>query len=361
MPSYRTPERGSVEADLCWRQAVMAGDEQAWHQFVHRYSDLAVETAVRWCDLHCRHPGGCSLKRGPGGPFNRFLQGDCRCDRVGTAYCFILEKLREKIVFYRGDRGCRLDTWVRHILVPQARPAGAAAGCDYGYRQLYADYVRKVEGRIRAPAEILRRDTILEQVYLLYHYGRDEAEICDTLHLSSAQLDQAVQRIEEALRRKGSEFFWRFWAHLWVPREVESLSPQAADEAAEFTDPPAAGPDAHTSWEAHAVEQALADAIDALPPLIRHVLWLSFDEGLAAAEIAADLRSNDLASWTPRQVYSEIDRALTQICRSVSQSLAPVDEVAVNPRRMKGVLEFWSVQRFLERKKDRHKIPNIRV
>src|SRR6188472_3276763 len=106
---------GTVAGDLQWRDAILAGDVAAWHRFVHRYSDMAVLTAIRWCDPGCRQPGGCTLRRGGGPPLARFLQGDCRCDRVGTAYCFLLEKLREKLVFYRGERGCRLDTWIRHL------------------------------------------------------------------------------------------------------------------------------------------------------------------------------------------------------------------------------------------------------
>src|SRR5438270_2381014 len=238
-------EAGPVERDLRWRDAILAGDEAAWHEFVHRYSDQAVETAIRWCDAGCGQPGGCSLKRGPGRPFRRFLDGDCRCDRVGAAYYFILEKLREKLAFYRGDRSCRLDTWVRHLLLPHSRHTTAPPGSDYGYRQLFADYVRKVEGRVRAPVEILREEPPLEQVYLLYHYGRDEAAIGEALGLTPAQLERAVERIEELLRRKGPDFFWRFWGHLWVPRETESLSPEPGDEAMETVEPRAPGPDLH--------------------------------------------------------------------------------------------------------------------
>src|SRR5947207_15477882 len=213
MVSNTTAETSAVERDLRWRDAILAGDEKAWHDFVHRYSDHAVETAIRWCDPGCTQPGGCSLKRGSGRALRRFLEGDCRCDRVGAAYTFILEKLREKIAFYRGERGCRLDTWVRHLLIPLPRHA-AAPGADYGYRQLFAAYVRKTEGRVRAPAEILRGEPVLEQVYLLSHYGRDEGAICEALDLTPAQLERAVERIEELLRRKGAEFFWRFWGHL---------------------------------------------------------------------------------------------------------------------------------------------------
>jgi hypothetical protein len=356
MFSRTSGQRSTVESDLRWRDAILAGDEAAWHRFVHRYSESVVETAVRWCDLGCRFPTGCSLKRGGGSSFQRFLHGDCRCDRVGTAYCFILEKLREKLAFYRGERGCRLDTWVGRMLVAQPRHSAALPGTEYGYRQLYADYVRKVEGRIRAPAEILKREPLLEQVYLLHHYGRDDAGICEALNLMPAELDRAVERIEDALRRKGAEFFWRFWGHLWVPREADSLAPTGDEEEDEAPDPPSPAPDPHTEWEAGAVQAAIRDALEGLSPLVRHVLRLSIDEGRSAAEIAAELRALDLAAWTPRQVYGEIDRALGEICRRVTRLLAPVDEVTVNPRRMKRVLEFWSVGRFLSRGPTRRRI-----
>src|SRR5207244_7084834 len=109
--------------------------------------------------------------------------------------------------------------------------------------------------------EILRREPLLEQVYLLYHYGRDEAGICEALGLTPEQLNRAGERIEEALRTKGAEFFWRFWGHLWVPREVDSLSldPEEADEGPE---PPATGADAHTEWEAGAVQTAIREALE---------------------------------------------------------------------------------------------------
>jgi hypothetical protein len=348
---------GGVEADVRWRNAILAGDEAAWHDFVHRHSDQAVETAIRWCDAACMHPGGCSLKRGPGRPFRRFLDGDCRCDRVGAAYTFILEKLREKLAFYRGERGCRLDTWVRHLLIPLPRHV-AATTSDYGYRQLFADYVRKMEGRIRAPAEILRGEPVLEQVYLLAHYGRDDAAICEALDLTPAQLDRSIERIEELLRRKGADFFWRFWGHLWVPKETDSLSQDADDDGAEPVEPRATGTDPHTGWEAAAIEEAITAALASLAPLSRHLLWLAIDRGLTAPTIAADLRARGLARWSQRRVYGEIDRALAQICADVSASLAHVDEVTIRPREMKSLLEFWSVERFLARR--RRSSPSVR-
>ncbi len=336
-----------TEPDLRWRDAILAGDLDEWHRFVRRYSDLAVETAVRWCDPGCRQPGGCSLKRGGGGYLQRFLEGDCRCDGVGTAYCFILEKLREKLAFYRGERGCRLDTWVRRLLRPQPRAAAVGARPDYGYRQLYADYLRRVEGRIRAPVEILRSDPMLEQVYVLFHHGRDEETVCETLRLSATELEQAVERIGTILRARGPEHYWRFWGHLWVPREIESLTPADSDELLAIDEPTAAGPDPHTGLEAAAVQEAIAGALRRLPALTRHVLWLAFDEGLTAPQIAAELSEHGLATWSPRRVYGVMDRALSEVCRDVASLLAPVAEVELPPRQLKRILDYWSVARFL--------------
>src|SRR5207248_55324 len=140
---------------------------------------------------------------------------------------------------------------------------------DYGYRQLFADYVRKTEGRVRAPAEILRGEPVLEQVYLLSHYGRDEGAICEALALTPAQLERAVERIEELLRRKGAEFFWRFWGHLRIPREVESLCQDPEDDGPAPVQPRAAGPEMHTGWEAAAIEEAISASLAGLPPLTR--------------------------------------------------------------------------------------------
>lgn len=345
----------TVEDDLQWRDAILDGDVDAWHRFVRRYSSLIVETSVRWSNAGCRLPSGCSLRRGPGDSLQRFLKGDCSCDRAGTAYAFILEKLQEKLAFYRGDRGCRLDTWVRHLLIAGGRGT-VGKGQDYGYRQLYADYVRSQEGRIRAPVDILRTGSLLEKIYLQVHYGKDDDEICESLQLTQHQLEAALEDIEERLRARGAEFYWRFWGHLWVPRETDSYTRLEANEAEETLDPPAPGLDPDVEWQASAIQRAIAGALDSLPVLTRHLLWLALDEGVSAPAIAAELRAQDLARWTPRQVYTEIDRALTEVGRRVSFRLTALEDVELGSRQMKSILEYWSVRRFLPRRDDGRQI-----
>lgn len=257
-------------ADLALAEAVLRGEEQAWHRFVERKSGVILAV------------------------LRRYLFDE---DEVRTVWVDVLVRLRRGGLAQYAGRSA-LTTWLTLV----AR--GAAA-----------DHLRRRFGRREDPAGLDQLSPREQLVYRLYCVeGLDYEDVRLRLR-ESGDLgpDESLAEILAGLEDRLSSRTLRRIA--W---DLHAASTGAAcGRLAEYTDHvrrTTAGPlDPQGELLARETAATLArirELIGQLPPEERRVLELRFDHGWTADEVAAEL---DLPGR--RRVYTIADRAVARLRR----------------------------------------------
>jgi hypothetical protein len=125
-----------IAADRTLVARIAADDDEAWGDFVERYTDWVLYKAREWCVGHCHHHAGdyfcglTSLALQREGKFPTTSLPECD-DGLDT-YVWIFEQLKRRAVKYAGKNGCLLSTYVWTLL---------------NARELYIDWLRSRYGR----------------------------------------------------------------------------------------------------------------------------------------------------------------------------------------------------------------------
>ncbi len=264
-------------ADLTLAQAVLAGDEPAWHRFVTGHSGILLAIVRRY--LH-------------------------DTDEIRNVYVDLLAELRQgKLGEYAGRSS--LATWLACI----AR--GAAV-----------DHLRHTLGRREEPAGLADLDERQREVFRLYYLeGRPHEEVRLRLHqrgllADGSSLAEILVDIESRLNNRTlRRLAWDLYAAsvgAASGRLLEYLDHAAATQTEANL---ARSPEADLiAREARRHVARILALVDELPPEERAVLHLRFDAGWTAEQIA-----DELAIPGRRRVYSILDRALSRLRRKVGR------------------------------------------
>jgi len=265
------PMSRSYPEDLALVRAVSSGSDEAWKQFVERYTGLLLSV------------------------FRRYLFDE---DEARTAYVDILERLKRGTLATYAGRAA-LSTWL--VLVA---------------RSTAQDFLRRKFGRREIPRGLESVSELDREIFRLFYIEgmsfeavRHWATRGERL-LSAEELADALRRIEErvddrVLRR--------------IAYDLGSTSVGAGSERLlEFIDAYRSEVEArHRAWdpefalqekETKRLAQQIRAAIDGLPVEDRHMLELRFDKGWSAKQIAEEMQLEGA-----QRAYTLIRRGLRRL------------------------------------------------
>jgi DNA-directed RNA polymerase specialized sigma24 family protein len=288
MDTTRVAERAVPEdheahgADVARVERILGGSDEAWHEFIDRYSGLVIAVIHRYIPSR-RH------------------------DEVRTLYADVLASLyRGKLAIYAGRSS--LSTWV--VLVT---------------RSAVVDHLRRRLGG-RELREALRQLEPLErEVFRLYYLeGLSFGTTLGMLRGRSADLTPdrlllALHRLEHQLRgRRGRKL--RYELHAQSVSGASGRLLEYLDHVQnEFRGADEAANPEYEMMEREArstVERVMAE-ISLLPDDERRLLSLRFDQGWSARRIA-----DELGLVNQRSVYTVIER----VVRVLRRVLRPASE-----------------------------------
>ncbi|RLB54639.1 MAG: hypothetical protein DRI34_11780 [Deltaproteobacteria bacterium] len=314
------PRQVPAEDDPSQRRLVSrlaAGDEDAWREFLERYSNLIFSLLWRYArhdrdlctDLYTyvlqalRQTGadGRSCQR-----FHRYLQS--------------LERL--------GGRG-RFTTWLGRVT-----------------QNLVSDYFRARDGRRTEPREIERMEPEGRELFrLLYWEGLSEREAFHTLASRHAQLSE--ERFYSLLLEINSRLSrcnrWALYSEVLRRSPAVPLHPlppgseRPAVQVAESR--PDADPDHTVTGEqqrrrARQAMQALLLMLQQLEARDRLLLIGRYRRGLTARQLGR------LAGLEPRQVYSQLDRLKERLREELQQRGFSWEDLSEGMEGAEGMLEL---------------------
>jgi len=260
-------------ADLALAEAVLRGDDAAWHEFIESRSGVILAV------------------------LRRYLFDE---DEVRNVYVDVLVRLRRRqLASYEGRS--KLTTWLTLV----AR--GAAA-----------DHLRHRFGRREEPSGLADLDERARDVFRLYYVEglpyedvrlrlRESGRLAADESLAEILSDIADRLTDRTLRR----IAWDLHATSVGAVSGRLLEYTAAVRAEAERHDRESGPDAEAIAGETARDLARIRAlIQDLPDDERRVLELRFDEGWTADEVAAELGLD-----SRRRVYTIADRALARLRR----------------------------------------------
>jgi RNA polymerase sigma factor (sigma-70 family) len=292
----RKPSRKPADGDFTYRklvEAVVAGDEAAWQEFVERFSNLIF--SLLW----------------------RYANGDQ--DQCADLYLYVIEGLHQTSdsgeTFYRLRRYLasveeyqgkgRLTTWLGRVT-----------------QNLVSDHFREQEGRRTLPRAIQRLDLPSQRIFkLLYWDCLPEREAWAILESESGgfereRFDRAVVIINRSLKTCNR---WSIFSEVIRRTPALPIHPIAADgeegtKAVQLADPdPESQPHESTvskleQGQARAMGALLIQKIGELSTEERLLLICRFKHGMTAGQIAGLLGRED-----EKRIYVEIDRIKDQL------------------------------------------------
>ncbi len=288
--AMRHMRHDSSDADLAYRalvNRVVAGDEDAWQEFVERFSNLIF--SLVW-----RYAGGDS-------------------DLCNDLYLYVIDGLHQindkGETFYRLRRYLgsidkfkgkgRLSTWLGRVT-----------------QNLVSDYFRAQEGRKTLPRAIGRLDTMSQEIFkLLYWDCLTEREAFSVVksgtgNLDAEKFDDIVELINRSLKKANrwsiySEVIRRSPAlpiHMCSDKDSQGVSVQLEDP--DPSSRPSELLEKMTQQDvARAMSKCLRDTIEQLPDDKRALIVLRFKHGLTAGQIAHLLKRDD-----DRKIYNDLDQ-----------------------------------------------------
>ncbi len=317
----RSPRIGPPDGDHTYRklvERVVAGDEEAWQEFVERFSNLIF--SLLW----------------------RYANGDQ--DQCGDLYLYVIEGLHQTNeqgeTYYRlrrylasvdqYDGKGRLTTWLGRVT-----------------QNLVSDYFREQEGRKTLPRAIQRLDLTHQRIFkLLYWDCLPEREAWAVVDAESGgysreAFDQAVEIINRKLKTCNR---WSIYSE--VIRKTPALpvhpvtgdgedgkSVQIADESEEAR--PHGSAVARLEQEkAEAMGEKLLELIHELPDDERALLVHRFRDGMTAGQIASTLGRQD-----EKRIYVELDRLKQRLKDLLQRAGFEWEQVAGGLWAIDGLLE----------------------
>ena len=234
-------------------------------------------------------------------------------DEVEECFLFVCERLRRddlrRIRRFRAEGAASFPTWLRAVV-----------------RRLCLDWRRHRDGRFRLPRSIERLPPLEREAFRSVHLRHlTETETFHRLKalwpgLTREQLGEALVRVERALTSHQS---WLLLAHR---PKLESISePPASVDSGDWNRQLASpGPDPEEAAETHEASTALLSALGALPPPLRLLVRLRYEQDLPLETIA---RLAGLAS--PGEAERQLGMALAGLRRALAARGFPDRSVEV--------------------------------
>lgn len=279
------------DGDLTYKalvKRVVAGDEDAWQEFVERFSNLIF--SLVW----------------------RYASGDN--DLCSDLYLYVIDGLHQ--TNDKGENFFRL----RRYLASIGKFKGKGRFSTWLGRvtqNLVSDYFREQEGRKTLPRAIGRLDTMSQEIFkLLYWDCLPEREAYSVVKsgrgdLKLEKFDEIVEIINRSLKKCNR---WSIFSEVIRRSPALPIHPGTGDResqgmSVQLEDPdPSSRP--NEAFEkmtqqdhALAMSDCLRETIDKLPDEKRAMLVLRFKHGLTAGQIAHLLKRDD-----DRKVYNDLDQ-----------------------------------------------------
>jgi RNA polymerase sigma factor (sigma-70 family) len=264
---------GSPEHERRLLKLAVEGSEDAWHEFVDRYSGLIFSLIRRYLP----HPND---------------------DDRRSVYVDVLETLYEGALA-RYDGRASLATWIGVVT-----------------RSRCMDWLRHRSGRHRDPSWLEELPPFDQEIYRLFYVkGLSFTQICQENSGNAGawsvdQLVEALDRIEARFDRSTR----RRLAFELESRSVASATGRLLEYMAHARQEAEEAKAAHSSdlgileWETRRLLARLHKALEELELEEREVIRLRFQEGLTAESVAARL-----GLLSARRVYTISDRALRKL------------------------------------------------
>jgi len=300
----RFPIRGrpaATDEELVAR--IQQGDQQAWSDFLERYTDLLYARA--WEYSHATQT---------------WLRAEVREDEVAELYLFMAEILRRSFKSFRGT--CKPRTWVFSVI--SNRP-----------QVIKAYLLHKNPGRadVRIPRVLQSRDLADQEIFKRLVWGLEPAHIAQDLDVSEAR----CYEVESLLAAHSPRVHARIQANRQAQRP--SLRLDARQDDGFRLQLPHPDPDPASQVEQQdlreGVREALTAAVEELPETERRVLILLYNSGFTASEIV-DLGGADPALGLDEvknvnRVYYLKDRALDKLVGKLAGRFRETTAVEARP------------------------------
>ncbi len=226
--------------------------------------------------------------------------------------------------------------------MPSSRPG------EYGYFQLYADYLRRYRGRLsELPAAIRRLSSTEQQVFKCLIRGAiDREAIAASLHLEPEHIEPLIAGVRAALLQEGWEQYW-YWLGS-KEQETRNAFPLSTEFGARRLVDAEEVPDAFDTdgaWTISAkldgARALLAACLHGLPSLRCHIVVLFFHQGLSAKAILRALgRAKLPGPRSVRAVFHELEQAVLHVRRKVAQLSGNLPTGA----EVRDVLRAWDLE-----------------
>jgi DNA-directed RNA polymerase specialized sigma24 family protein len=281
--AYSTQANADHTDDLTLARAIVAGSEESWHAFVHRYSGLILAVARRYL-------------------------GGRQDDEVRSLYADVLESLRlRKLATYEGR--CALSTWI--VLVTRSE---------------VIDTLRYERGGRELRAALSGLDPFERQVFRhFYLEGQSLGAVTRIVRDEGARV--TPERVLLALRRIEERIQGGLARRLRYDLYAQSVG-ASSGRLLEYID------HVHSEFEERAATQGadyyllerearrtierVQEQITRLPADEQRLLTLRFEQGWPARRIAEEL------GWDgQRSVYTVMERILRTIRRALGQDAKP--------------------------------------
>jgi len=143
---------------------ILKGKEEAWHQFVERFSDAVFYIARKWTYLDCKYADKSDMRKDINPSTGKLISW---CDDTIGAYLWLLDQLRNKLETYEGRISLEDFVWSK-INSPN----------------LLTDYLRHIYGRLDVFPNIIKKEDELVQIILkLMRMNKSDEQILRILRI----------------------------------------------------------------------------------------------------------------------------------------------------------------------------------
>lgn len=292
--SIRGRQAAATDEELVAR--IQRGDQQAWSDFLERYTDLLYGKAREYSHAT-----------------QTWLRAEVREDEVAELYLFMAEILRRSFKSFRST--CKPRTWVFSII--SNRP-----------QVIKAYLLHKNPGRadVRIPRVLQSREPADREIFKRLVWGLEPAHIAQELDVPEARCFE----VESLLAAHSPRVHARILANRQAHRP--SLRLDASQDDGLPLQLPHPGPDPAAQMEQQdlreGVQEALTEAVEELTEIERRVLILLYNKGFSASQIAT-LSSADSALGLDdvknvNRVYYLKDRALDKLVDKLAGRLREI-------------------------------------
>lgn len=301
----RFPIRGrpaaATDEELVAR--IQRGDQQAWSDFLERYTDLLYGKAREYSHAT-----------------QTWLRAEIREDEVAELYLFMAEILRRSFKSFRGT--CKPKTWVFSVI--SNRP-----------QVIKAYLLRKNPGRadVRIPRVLQSREPADQEIYKRLVWGLEPAHIAQELDVPE---DRCFE-VESLLAAHSPRVHARIQANRQAQKP--SLRLDIVQDDGLRLQLPHPGPDPAAEVEQQNlredVQEALTAAVEELTETERRVLILLYNSGFSASQVV-DLGGADAALGLDEvknvnRVYYLKDRALDKLIDRLAAQFREMTDATSQP------------------------------